>query len=174
MCEASWRYRATPIIQSIDSEHDMKMSKQQVRMEMRLSAKAAFGAVKQYFSGTGAKGRTATFLKKVGASFVYLISGFIAITSWAIVGALLIGPGHEDILRSFHAWMIETPVDQVVARGNALVSEHAAQYLASALLIAVMWRLGDVTQSAIAEAKLRYRAIVAEQSGDTPQVTTNN
>lgn len=70
--------------------------------------------------------------------------------------------------------MIETPVDQVVARGNALVSEHAAQYLASALLIAVMWRLGDVTQSAIAEAKLRYRAIVAEQSGDTPQVTTNN
>lgn len=126
------------------------------------------------FQWHGSKGSHSHILEKVGASFVYLISGFIAITSWAIVGALLIGPGHEDVLRSFHAWMIETPVDQVVARGNALVSEHAAQYLASALLIAVMWRLGDVTQSAIAEAKLRYRAIVAEQSGDTPQVTTNN
>ncbi|MCK1788826.1 hypothetical protein [Pseudomonas violetae] len=144
------------------------MSKQQVRMEMRLSAKAAFGAVRLYFSGTGAKGRTATFLKRVGASFVYLVAGFIAITSWAVVGGLLIGPGHEDVLRSFHAWMIGTPVDQVVARGNALVSENAAQFLASALLIAVMWRLGDVTRPAIAEAKLRYRAKVAEQSGDAP------
>lgn len=66
---------------------------------MRLSAKAAFGAVRQYFSGTGAKGRTATFLKKIGVAFVYLVSGFIAITSWAIVGGLLIGPGHEDALR---------------------------------------------------------------------------
>ncbi|WP_210555359.1 hypothetical protein [Pseudomonas sp. P9(2020)] len=150
------------------------MSKQQVHMEMRLSAKAAFGAVRQYFSGTGAKGRTATFLKKIGVAFVYLVSGFIAITSWAIVGGLLIGPGHEDALRSLHAWMIETPVDQVVARGNALVSENAAQYLASALLIAVMWRLGDVTQPAIAKAKLRYRAKVAEQSGDTPQAATHN
>lgn len=174
MWEASGSYRATPISQCGDNEKVMKMSKQQERMEMKLSAKAAFGAVRQYFSGTGAKGRTATFLKNVGATFFNLVAGFIAMTSAAVVGGLLIGPGHEDLLRSFHTWMIETPVDQVVAKGNALVSENAAQYLAAALLLAVMWRLGDVTQPAIAEAKLRYRAKVAEQSGDTTQVAPNN
>ncbi|MCF5381921.1 hypothetical protein GIW05_00090 [Pseudomonas syringae] len=151
----------------------MKMSKQQMRVEMELSAKAAFGAVRQNFSGAGALGRTATFMKKVCGSFVYLVTGFIAIASWSVVGGLLIGPGHEDLLRSFHAWMIETPVDQVVAKGNALVSNNVAPILTSALLLAVMWRLGDVTQPAIAEAKLRYRAKVAEQSVDTPQMAAN-
>lgn len=141
----------------------MKMSKQQEHMEMKLSAKAAVDAVKQYFSGEGAKGRAVTFMKKVSASFVYLAAGFIAATSWAVVGGLLIGPGHEDLLRNFHAWMITTPVDQVVAKGNALVRDNAGQYLAWGVLLAVMWRLGDVTQPAIKEAKLRFRAEVAEK-----------
>lgn len=144
----------------------MKMSKQQEHMEMKLSAKAAIGAVKHYFSGEGAKGRTVTFMKKVSASFVYLAAGFIAATSWAVVGGLLIGPGHEDLLRNFHAWMVATPVDQVVATGNALVRDNAAQYLGCGVLIAVMWRLGDVTQQAIKEAKLRFRATVAEKNAN--------
>lgn len=141
----------------------MKMSKQQEHMEMKLAAKAAIGAVKHYFSGEGAKGRTVAFMKKVSATFVYLGAGFIAATSWAVVGGLLIGPGHEDLLRNFHAWMITTPVDQVVAKGNALVRDNAAQFLAGWMLIAVMWRLGDVTQPAIKEAKLRFRATAAEK-----------
>lgn len=169
----SWSFRATNICHRIDSEPYMKMTKQQERMEMRLSAKASFGAIRLYFSGTGSMGRTVKFLKKVGTAFLSVAVGFIALTSSAIVGGLLIGPGHEDLLRSFHAWMVETPVDQVVAKGNALVSEIAAQSLGWGLLIVAMWRLADVTQPAISEAKLRYRAKAAEQRGDTQQVSKN-
>lgn len=149
-------------------------SQQQARDEMEVSVKAAFGATRQYFSGAGAKGRTATFLKQVGKSFVYLVTGFLGITSWAVVCTLLVGFEHEEALRSFHAWMIATPVDQVVAKGNALVSENAPQYLAWAVLLAVMWRLGDVTKPAILEAQQRHRAEIAKQIGHKPKAATND
>lgn len=149
----------------------MKLSKQQKHLELKLVAKAAFSAIKQYFTGVGVERRTVTFLKGVGITFAYSVGGCIAALSWAAVAGVLIGPGHEDFLRNFHAWMIETPVDQVVARGDAFVRVNAEQILTMSLNIAFLWRLGKVAEPAITEAKQRFRAELAELGGDTPRTS---
>ena len=147
----------------IDSsvEKGMKLSKQQQNQEMRLALKAACGAMKQHFTGPGSKERTLTFLKKSGTTFVYWFAGIFAFVASAAVSGVLIGPGHEDMLREFHAWMVAMPADQLIAKGEALVVEAGQQMFAGSLIATLGLRLGEVTRPAIDEVKHKYREELA-------------
>lgn len=139
----------------------MKLSKQQENAEVKLALRAAGGALKQHFTGSGAKQRTITFLKKSGTTFVYSLTGIFAFAASAAVSGVLIGPGHEDIMRDFHAWMVAMPVDQLIAYGDGLVKDFGQQMLLGSLAITFALRVGEVTRPAVDEAKHRYREELA-------------
>ena len=76
----------------------MKLSKQQENAEVKLALKAACGALKQHFTGSGAKQRTITFLKKSGTTFVYSLTGIFAFAASAAVSR-----AHRSWTRGYHA-----------------------------------------------------------------------
>lgn len=77
--------------------------------------------LRKYFTGEGASVRRRKFLWDV---FFYSSKYFLiclCLFSWALVGGLLIGPQNEFFLRNFHAWMITTPIEEVLIQSHTLL-----------------------------------------------------
>lgn len=91
----------------------MKITKQQRAAKDKAVIHAALTAIRTHFTGPGAQARTVHFTCDSLYSSCSWFAKLLCLGSWSIVGGLLIGPDHDLLLAQFHAWLIETPVDQV-------------------------------------------------------------
>lgn len=97
----------------------MKLTKVQRTQLQKATQRAAFHALRAHFTGDGAAARRLRFGRDVLLSSAAWTARLLFVASWAVIGGLLVGPDHEFFLKQVHAWMVATPVDQVVAQGNA-------------------------------------------------------
>ncbi|ALR06286.2 hypothetical protein XFHB_04890 [Xylella fastidiosa] len=100
--------------------------------------------LRKYFTGEGASVRRRKFLWDV---FFYSSKYFLiclCLFSWALVGGLLIGPQNEFFLRNFHAWMITTPIEEVLIQSHTLLFDLAFKAFLFSILLSVLINLKDV------------------------------
>ena len=86
--------------------------------------------IRTYFgNGEGAAERRIRFLKWfLTRSFYWAFLSYTFISACAL-STITIGFGHEMELTELHAWMVSTPVDQVIARTHALVMRQLGNCL---------------------------------------------
>ena len=81
--------------------------------------------------------------------------------SWAVIGGLLVGPEHDFFLKQVHAWMVATPVDQVLVQSHAMFVSAAIECVKIGLLLGFGQKLLSVVTPAVQQAKQNFTSVAA-------------
>lgn len=135
----------------------MNHNKNQRKAQIRANERAIVLALRVHFSGAGATKRSVVFVKDVLIASLIWFSRFVFVASWAVVAHLLVGPDHADYLTKFHAWMVQTPVDEVVDLSRSAVLSVAWYLGKMSLLAGVCTTLFKLVKPAVDMAKMRFQ-----------------
>lgn len=83
------------------------------------------------------------------------------IGSWAVIAGLLVGPEHDFFLKQVHAWMVATPVGQVLAQSHAMFISAAWELVKMSLMLGVGQKLLAVVKPATEQVKQRFETAAA-------------
>ena len=134
----------------------MKTTKEQRAARSKAIEQAAIAALRGHFTGQGASARRLQFLRAALLASIGWFAKLLFIGSWAVIGGLLAGPAHDFFLRQVHAWMVGTPVDQVLAQSHAMFLSAAWEFWKMSLLLGVGQNLLAVVKPAAEQVKQRF------------------
>ena len=92
----------------------MKLIRQQRAQSQNQTQRAAVAALREYFTGEGATSRSLQFLRCALMMSAGWRAKLLFVGSWAVIGGLLAGSQHDFFLKQVYAWMVATPVNQVL------------------------------------------------------------
>jgi hypothetical protein len=139
----------------------MKLTKQQRAARSKAIEQAAISALREHFTGQGSAVRRVQFLRGALLASVGWFAKLLFIGSWAVIAGLLVGPEHDFFLQQVHAWMVATPVDQVLAQSHAMFLSVAWEFVKMSLLLGVGQKLLVVVKPAAEHAKQRFETAAA-------------
>lgn len=134
----------------------MKLTKQQRAARSKAIEQATVAALREHFTGQGAGPRRLQFLRGALLASVGWFAKLLFIGSWAVIGGLLAGPEHDFFLKQFHAWMVATPVDQVLAQSHTMFLSAAWELGKMSLLLGVGQMLLAVVKPAADQVKQHF------------------
>lgn len=139
----------------------MKLTKQQRQKRDQAIRQAVAAAIKSHFTGYGASGRIAAFLRNgLSRSAAWILAITCYLCGAAVLG-LTVGPSHEALLAEFHAWMVTTPLDVVIATSNRWAFDFGMQFVAMGLLGGFLHALFALVNPSSIEARERFYASIA-------------
>ncbi len=134
----------------------MKPTKEQRAARSKAIQRAAIAALREHFTGQGATARRSQFLRGTLLASVGWFAKLLFVGSWAVIAGLLVGPEHDFFLKQVIAWMVATPVDQVLARSHAMFLSAAWEFGKMSLLLGFGQKLLAVAKPAAEQAKQRF------------------
>lgn len=132
------------------------VSVENVAIMRRDMSRAMHGALAAHFLGEGALRRTVVFGWRVLLSAGAATGALMALWSWALVGGLVAGPDHEQLLAAFRAWMVSLSPERLQAVAHLYFVDaltFSAQFGAA---IALLLRLHAIVAPAVAAAREPY------------------
>ncbi len=133
-----------------------RMNKQERELRSEAILQAAKAALLGHFTGDDAGPRRLRFLWDGMRSSVVWIVKLVLLVSWAVMGALLVGPDHDWALTQVHGWMVATPIDQVLVTAHGIVLTALVVFLKGGLLLGFGQELFAIVQPAMAQAKQQF------------------
>jgi hypothetical protein len=137
----------------------MKLTKEQRAARSKSIQLATITSLREHFTGQGAATRRLQFLRDASLASAVWFARLLFIGSWAVIAGLLVGPEHDFFLKQVHAWMVATPVDQVLVRSHAMFLSVAWEFGKMSLLLGVGQKLLAVVRPATEQAKQRFEAM---------------
>lgn len=139
----------------------MKLTKQQRTQLQNQTQRAAIAALRDHFMGEGAMSRSLQFLRGALMVSAGWTAKLLFVGSWAVIGGLLAGPEHDFFLKQVHAWMVATPVDQVLVQGHAMFVLVAIEFIKIGLLLGFGQKLLAVVTPAVQQVKQSFTSVAA-------------
>lgn len=139
----------------------MKLTKEQRAARSKAIEQATISALREHFTGQGASARRLQFLRGALLASVGWLAKLLCLGSWAVIAGLLVGPEHDFFLKQVHAWMVATPVDQVLAHSHAMFMSVAWELVKMSLLLGVGQKLLAVVKPAAEQVKQRFETAAA-------------
>jgi hypothetical protein len=139
----------------------MKLTKQQRAQLQSQTQRAAVAALREHFTGEGAASRSLQFLRGALMASAGWTAKLLFVGSWAVIGGLLVGPEHDFFLKQVHAWMVATPVDQVLVQSHAMFVSAAIECVKIGLLLGFGQKLLSVVTPAVQQAKQNFTSVAA-------------
>ena len=139
----------------------MKMTKQQRAQLQNQTQRAAIAALREHFTGEGAVSRSLRFLRGALMASAGWTAKLLFVGSWAVIGGLLAGPEHDFFLKQVHAWMVATPVDQVLVQSHAMFVSAAIECVKIGLLLGFGQKLLAVVTPAMQQVKQSFANVAA-------------
>ncbi|GAA5787255.1 hypothetical protein [Chitiniphilus shinanonensis] len=139
----------------------MKLTKQQRAQLSNQTQRAAVAALRSHFMGEGATYRRFQFLRGALMASAGWTAKLLFIGSWAVIGGLLAGPEHDFFLKQVHAWMVATPVDQVLAQSHAMFVSAAIECVKIGALLGFGQKLLAVVTPAVQQVKQNFVSLAA-------------
>lgn len=139
----------------------MRLNKQQRLARDKAIRQAAVASIKANFTGDGSRKRAALFLRR---GLMRSATWTLAITCYfcgAMVIGLTLGPDHEVLLKQFHAWMVATPVEDVLATAHQWALEFGMQFLVYGVLGGFGHSLVSLVEPATNEARDQFHGSIA-------------
>lgn len=137
----------------------MKLTKEQRAARSKAIERATIAALREHFTGQGAAARRLQFLRGALLVSTGWFAKLLCLGSWAVIAGLLIGPEHDFFLKEVHAWMVATPVDQVLSQTHAMFLSAAWEFVKMSLLLGVGQKLLGVVKPAAEQAKQRFETM---------------
>lgn len=139
----------------------MKLTKQQRAQLQSQTQRAAVAALREHFTGEGAGSRTLQFLRGALMASAAWTAKLLFVGSWAVIGGLLAGSEHDFFLKQVHAWMVATPVDQVLVQSHAMFVSAAIECVKIGLLLGFGQKLLSVVTPAVQQVKQSFASVPA-------------
>lgn len=139
----------------------MKLTKQQRAQLSNQTQRAAIDALRSHFMGAGATSRRLQFLRGALMASAGWTAKLLFVGSWAVIGGLLAGPEHDFFLKQVHAWMVATPVDQVLVQSHAMFVSAAIECIKIGLLLGFGQKLLAVVTPAVQQVKQSFASVAA-------------
>lgn len=139
----------------------MKLSKEQRAARSKAVEQASIAALREHFTGQGATARRLQFLRGALLASIGWFAKLLFISSWAVIAGLLVGPEHDFFLKQVHAWMVATPVDQVLAQSHAMFVSAAWEFGKMSLVLGVGQKLFAVVKPAVEQVKQQFETAAA-------------
>ncbi|MYM92343.1 hypothetical protein [Duganella vulcania] len=134
-----------------------RLSKQQRQLMARDTLRAVAAAIRTYFCGEGAIGRAFTFVGgAVRASMVWT-ARWLFVFSWAAIAGVLVGPEHDQVLTQLRAWMVELPLEDVLAQSHAFFMMAFWVAVKLGLLFGCGQRLRAIIRPAVAAVQASHQ-----------------
>lgn len=130
----------------------MKLTKEQ-RQALN---QAAIAALRTHFTGDGAVKRSFRFAWDALVASGGWIAKLLFIASWAVVGGLLAGPEHEYFLAEVRAWMITTPLEQVLAQTHSGFLAVFWECVKGGVVFGILQKMYDITKPAMTEVRQQF------------------
>lgn len=118
--------------------------------------KANMSALRAHFTGDGAISRSLHFVRDGLLSSLGWLAKLLFVGSWAAIGSLLVGPEHEILLTQLHAWMVATPIDQVITYGHSFFWSWAWNFAMYGLILGFGQQLITVVRPAMEQTKAGF------------------
>lgn len=139
----------------------MNLTKEQRIARSNAVTHASILALREHFTGDGATSRRLRFMKAALIASAGWLAKLACLASWAVIAGLYVGPEHDFFLKQFHAWMLATPVEQVLEQSHAIVVSSAWELVKMSLLFGVGQNLLGVIKPAAEQAKQSFEAAAA-------------
>jgi hypothetical protein len=139
----------------------MKLTKEQRAARSKAIERATITALREHFTGQGAAARRLQFLRGALLASIGWFAKLLFIGSWAVIAGLLVGPEHDFFLKQVHAWMVATPVDQVLTQSHAMFVSAAWELGKISLLLGVCQKLLAVVKPAAEQVKQQFETAAA-------------
>lgn len=139
----------------------MNLTKEQRAARSKAIEQASILALREHFTGEGATSRRLRFVKGALLASAAWLAKLACLASWAVIAGLLVGPDHNFFLTQVHAWMVATPLEQVLERSHAMFMSMAWEIMKMSLLLGVGQSLLGVIKPAAEQAKQRFEAAAA-------------
>lgn len=139
----------------------MKLTKQQRAQLQSQTQRAAVAALREHFTGEGAASRNLRFLRGALMASAGWTAKLLFVGSWAVIGSLFAGPEHDFFLKQVHAWMVATPVDQVLVQSHAMFVSAAIECVKIGLLLGFGQKLLSVVMPAVQQVKQSFASVAA-------------
>ncbi len=139
----------------------MKLTRETRAARSRAIERAAIAALREHFTGQGATARRLQFLRGALLTSVGWFAKLLFIGSWAVIAGLLVGPEHDFFLKQVHAWMVATPVDQVLSQSHTMFLSVAWEFGKMSLLLGFGQKLLAVAKPAAEQAKQQFETAAA-------------
>jgi len=127
----------------------MKLTKQQNADLSHQARRAAVEALQVYFMGSSATSRRLLFLRRALLASAAWTAKLLFVCSWAVIGGLLVGPEHDFLLKQVHAWMVATPVNQVLSQTHAMFMSVAVECMKAGVVLGLGQELLAIVKLAI-------------------------
>lgn len=134
----------------------MKLTKQQREARRKVIQKASREALRAHFTGDGATARRLRFVWGGLIASAGWTARIMFVASWAVIGGLLAGPEHDFFLSQVHAWMVATPVDQVLAQTHKEFLFIVFECTKIGLIVGFVQKLFAIASPAIEQAKQQF------------------
>lgn len=134
----------------------MKLTKRQCEARSKAIQQAAVSTLREHFTGNGATARRLWFTWGCLLASAGWTAKIVFVASWAVVGGLLAGPEHDFFLSQVHAWMVATPVDQLLAQTHKEFLFIVFECTKIGLLVGFAQKLFAVVSPAIEQAKQTF------------------
>lgn len=141
-----------------------KLTRQQRKVLEQDTRRAAFGALRDYFTGEGAVQRTCNFAKMALIASASWFTKLLLTGSWAVLAGLLIGPGNENILHQVYAWVVATPFDHVLVKSHALFESGVWMCAQVGVTLGISLSLAHISRPAIQSAEHQFHNAMAHQA----------
>lgn len=141
-----------------------KLTRQQRKVLEQDTRRAAFGALRDYFTGDGAVQRACNFAKMALIASASWSTKLLLLCSWAVLAGLLFGPYHENFLHHVYAWVVATPFDQVFEKSHALLESGLWKCAQVGITLGISFSLAHITRPAIQGAKQQFDDAMAHQA----------
>lgn len=119
---------------------------------------AGWAAIKLHFSGEGRASRSALFLRDGLERSMTWSLVFASLICTSMVLGVTVGPGHETLLKAFHAWMAATPVDLVVSNARSWVVDFGSQCIVGGLVAGFVQKLIGLAKPAMEFSRSESRS----------------
>ena len=139
----------------------MNLTKEQRAARSKAIEQANILALREHFTGEGATSRRLRFVKGALLASAAWLAKLACLASWAVIAGLLVGPDHNFFLTQVHAWMVSTPLEQVLERSHAMFMSMAWELMKISVLLGVGQNLLGVIKPAAEQAKQRFEAAAA-------------
>lgn len=133
-----------------------KLTNEQRAIRSKAIEQATISVLREQFTGQGAILRCLQFLRGALLASGGWFAKLFFIGSWAVIAGLLIGPEHDFFLKQVHAWMVITPVDQVLVQSHAMFLSAAWEFGKMSLFLGVGQKLIALVKPAAEQAKQRF------------------
>ncbi|MGH8077833.1 MAG: hypothetical protein ACREPE_10975 [Lysobacter sp.] len=103
--------------------------------QRRQNTALARAAIRNHFTGEGAVHRRWRFAYDAFVYGVFAAAGLVLFAAAAFGIGVSVGLGHEEALAQFHAWMVETPFEQVRVTVDSFAGRVMHEAAVAALLL---------------------------------------